>query len=79
MSKKYFYGIRNKREQGNTGKLGTTHSKIQTAQSSPSLVRIEPTMHKSDSMMKYMFHFLNEKDLPTKVVRYINTIVRWDC
>ena len=30
---------------GNTAKLGTAHSNIQTAQSCPSLVGIEPTMH----------------------------------
>ena len=30
---------------GNTAKLGATHSNIQTAQSSPSLVWSEPTMH----------------------------------
>ena len=34
---------------GNTAKLGTAHSNIQsqTAQSSPTLVESEPTMHKS--------------------------------
>ena len=32
---------------GNTTKLRTIHSNIQTAQSSPSLVGIEPTMHSS--------------------------------
>ena len=30
---------------GNTAKLGTAHSNIQTAQSNPSLVGNEPTMH----------------------------------
>ena len=30
---------------GNTAKLGATHSNIQTAQSSPSLVVSEPAMH----------------------------------
>ena len=30
---------------GNTAKLGTAHSNIQTAQSSPSLVGSEPTIH----------------------------------
>ena len=30
---------------GNTDKLGTTHSNIQTAQNSPSLVGIQPAMH----------------------------------
>ena len=30
---------------GNTAKLGTAHSNIQTAQSNPSLVGSEPTMH----------------------------------
>ena len=30
---------------GNTAKLGTTHSNIQTAQNNPSLVGSEPTMH----------------------------------
>ena len=30
---------------GNTAKLGATHSNIQTAQSNPSLVGSEPTMH----------------------------------
>ena len=30
---------------GNTAKLEATHSNIQTAQSSPSLVGSEPTMH----------------------------------
>ena len=30
---------------GNTAKLGTAHSNIQTAQRGPSLVGIEPTMH----------------------------------
>ena len=30
---------------GNTAKLGTEHSNIQTAQSNPSLVGSEPTMH----------------------------------
>ena len=30
---------------GNAAKLGTAHSKIQTAQSRPSLVGIEATMH----------------------------------
>ena len=30
---------------GNRAKLGTSHSNIQTAQSSPSLVGNEPTMH----------------------------------
>ena len=32
---------------GNTAKLGTAHSNIQTAQSSPSLVGSEPTLHLS--------------------------------
>ena len=32
---------------GNTAKLGATHSNIQTAQSNPSLVGSEPTMHLS--------------------------------
>ena len=32
---------------GNTAKLGTAHSNIQTAQSVPSLVGSEPTMHES--------------------------------
>ena len=32
---------------GNTAKLETTHSNIHTAQSSLSLVAIEPTMHSS--------------------------------
>ena len=30
---------------GNTAKQGSAHSNIQTAQSSPTLVRSEPTMH----------------------------------
>ena len=30
---------------GNTAKLGTAHSNIQTAQRGPSLVGSEPTMH----------------------------------
>ena len=34
---------------GNTTKPGTAHSNIQTAQSSPSLVGSEPTMHYLDS------------------------------
>ena len=32
---------------GNTAKLGTAHSNIQTAQRGPSLVGSEPTMHYS--------------------------------
>ena len=32
---------------GNTAKLGTAHSNIQAAQSNPSLVESEPTMHQS--------------------------------
>ena len=32
---------------GNTAKLGNAHSNIQTAQSCPSLVGVEPTMHYS--------------------------------
>ena len=31
---------------GNTAKIGTVHSNIQTAESSPELVGSEPTMHK---------------------------------
>ena len=33
------------RTPGNTAKLGTAHSNMQTAQSSPSLVWTEPTMY----------------------------------
>ena len=36
---------------GNTAKLGTAHSNIQTAQSSPSLVGSEPTMHSLVSIL----------------------------
>ena len=36
---------------GNTAKLGTAHSNIQTAQRGPSLVGSEPTMH-ADAIVK---------------------------
>ena len=36
---------------GNTAKLGTAHSNIQTAQRGPSLVGSEPTMHYTESAL----------------------------
>ena len=47
---------------GNTAKLGTAHSNIQTAQRGPSLVGSEPTMHSA---------YYRVSTLPTMPARHI--------
>ena len=49
---------------GNTVKLGTAHSNIQTAQRGPSLVGSEPTMHQSA--------YYRVSTLPTMPTRHKN-------
>ena len=52
---------------GNTAKLGTVHSNIQTAQRGPSLVGSEPTMHLSA--------YYRVSTLPTMPARHNEIVV----